>query len=260
MFSVHNSRAFVLLIFAVFALIRSNKSILQFPRLFSFYNGSYTSIYNESYTIIYGLFLCRGDVSSDTCQRCLIVATKDIANWCPSDKSAIIWYEYCMLRYSDVNFFGVLATLPRFFMYNQENNSRPDQTKFDATGLLNILVAGATATHTLFNTSSLAASDGSGQNYGMVQCTRDIDSRPCGECLNNLLTWTCCQSQKGWRMAGPNCNLRYEQYTSSLAPAPAPATATATVTPPGTGKIVEGFAAGKLKVKASFDLWMEILE
>ncbi len=142
-----------------------------------------------------------------------------------------------MLRYSDVNFFGVLATLPRFFMYNQENNSRPDQTKFDATGLLNILVAGATATHTLFNTSSLAASDGSGQNYGMVQCTRDIDSRACGECLNNLLTWTCCQSQKGWRMAGPNCNLRYEQYTSSLAPAPAPATATATVTPPGTGKI-----------------------
>ena len=272
MFSTHNSKAFLVLLFAIFALTNS----INFQPTYDFHycldqsnetaNASYNSnltvlldslsskasqnynFYNESSTIgIYGLFLCRGDVSNENCQTCVSYAKQDITRSCPSNKSAIIWYDECMLRYADDNFFGVQETSPGFFMYNLGNNSNPDQTNFDARGLMYTLIGHAIETDTLFNYS---ASDGSVQNYGLVQCTRDINPTACGKCLETLLNEAenCCQAQKGWRVSGPSCNLRYEQYSfTEQAPAPAPAPATppplpqsvptAPPPPPGTGKI-----------------------
>ena len=61
---------------------------------YSFYNG--TSANGGSY----GLFLCRGDVSNSTCQTCVNLARNYITIFCPTDTSATVWYEECMLRYS----------------------------------------------------------------------------------------------------------------------------------------------------------------
>ncbi|KAK7831525.1 cysteine-rich receptor-like protein kinase 25, partial [Quercus suber] len=57
------------------------------------------SFYNESSNIgIYGLYLCRGDVSNETCKSCVSSATQEIRNRCPSSKTAFIWYDECTLR------------------------------------------------------------------------------------------------------------------------------------------------------------------
>jgi hypothetical protein len=48
-----------------------------------------------------GLFLCRGDVNTTVCQDCVANATIEILGRCPLDKVAIIWYDECLLRYSN---------------------------------------------------------------------------------------------------------------------------------------------------------------
>ena len=145
MFSLHNSRAFLLLLLVVFALsssinsqpitynyhfcldqsnktantnYKSNPTVL-FDSLSTkaFQNYSFYNI--ESSNIgIYGLFLCRGDVSNNTCQRCVSYATQEITTRCPSNETAIIWYDECMLRYSNVSFFGEEQTWPRVLAWN----------------------------------------------------------------------------------------------------------------------------------------------
>ena len=162
-----------------------------------------------------------------------------------------------MLRYADVNFFGVPETLPGFIRYNEENTSNPDQTNFNVRDLMYTLIWEARETDTLFKTDNQPSSDGSIQNYGLVQCTRDIDGSACGNCLDELLNEAkdCCQAQKGWRVSSPSCNLRYEQYSfteqapatpplppqsvPAAPPAPLPQSVPAAPPPPppGTGKI-----------------------
>lgn len=60
------------------------------------------SFYSLSSNQVYSLYLCRGDVSSGTCNTCVKNATQNIRQRCGSNKTAIIWYDECMLRYSDL--------------------------------------------------------------------------------------------------------------------------------------------------------------
>ena len=50
---------------------------------------------------VYGLVLCRGDTNSSTCRACLSTGAQDIVEHCLFAKAATIWYDYCLLRYSN---------------------------------------------------------------------------------------------------------------------------------------------------------------
>ncbi|GMY37060.1 cysteine-rich receptor-like protein kinase 10 [Fagus crenata] len=79
-------------------------------------------------TTVYGLFLCRGDVSTDSCQTCVATATKEIVEqYCPVGKVAVIWYEECMLRYSNQSFFSTMDEAPSISLYNIQNIAEPDR-------------------------------------------------------------------------------------------------------------------------------------
>ncbi|XP_009598808.1 cysteine-rich receptor-like protein kinase 10 isoform X2 [Nicotiana tabacum] len=71
-------------------------------------NGFYNSTVGRTDSeIVYGLFLCRGDVAPPDCQDCVTIASKDILeNYCPTQKIAVIWYDDCLLRYSNLPIFG----------------------------------------------------------------------------------------------------------------------------------------------------------
>ncbi|KAG5516591.1 hypothetical protein RHGRI_037345 [Rhododendron griersonianum] len=56
----------------------------------------------------YGLFLCRGDLSSTACDDCVAAASTEVLRRCPQSKSATIWYDECMLRYSDTSIFSTM--------------------------------------------------------------------------------------------------------------------------------------------------------
>ena len=266
---LHNTPAFLLILCVVFALTssinsqpaayathicldqsnetanadyKSNLTVLL-ESLSSKASQNY-SFYNESSNIgIYGLYLCRGDVSNETCQICLSNATQDITTRCPSNKSAIIWYDKCMLRYSNVNFFGAASWSPAIIGQNTAN--QPD---FYSLTLLDSLTKRVNVVEKLYDTDNLTVilSGQSVISYGLVQCTRDIDGGLCVQCLNGLmdLAKNCCQAKIGWRILALSCNLRYknQRFTDQppatpLQPPPPPQSVPpAPQPPPGNGK------------------------
>ncbi|GFZ03181.1 S-locus lectin protein kinase family protein [Actinidia rufa] len=169
---------------------------------------------NDGLNGISSLYLCRGDVTNDQCQNCVKNASQEIRSRCPSDKEAIIWYDECMLRYSNATIFGVEAILPGFFMWNVQNNnnSSPNEPDIDANALMYKLIQLARDDEMMFAAGEGSSGGGTRTTYGLVQCTRDITSDDCGDCLVQLLKQSeeCCQAKIGWRRLGPSCNLRYE--------------------------------------------------
>ncbi|KAM4113031.1 hypothetical protein ACJW30_05G187100 [Castanea mollissima] len=195
------STAFLLLLFGVFSLTRAINSQIIYDYSICLdqsnetSNTSYNSNLTESSNVgLYALFLCRGNVSHGTCQTCVSYAIGNITTLCPSNKSAIIWYDQCLLRYSDVNFFGQAQILPMVLMWNYENTSSPDLPNFYALGLMYYLIN---------RTKIVTLSNGSKTSYGLVQCTADLMKT----------TNSCCQTQIGWLILGPSCHLRYESYS-----------------------------------------------
>ncbi|KAI6703720.1 hypothetical protein NL676_012856 [Syzygium grande] len=146
------------------------------------------SFYKNGSSGIFGLFLCQ---------------------------EAIIWYNECMLHYSDADFFGVMVTYPRVFMWNVQNNTSPNEPDVNASALVYNLVANVPYTITMYGVLESDRGDGSQQRYGLVQCSRDIkfDSR-------QRLVWLgdeedikqCYEGKRGWRILSPSYNLRYEDY------------------------------------------------
>ncbi|KAL4597847.1 hypothetical protein ACB092_11G017900 [Castanea dentata] len=241
MFSLHNFEAFLLLSLAVFVLTSSINSQLISPAAWdcsisnnltgdavyksnltdlldslyskalqnnSFYNG--TSANNGSY----GLFLCRGDVSNSACQTCVSLARDYITSYCPTGTSAIVWYNECMLRYSNINFFGVAQTVPTIFIWNNENITSPEETDFGVLGLMNGLVEDALGTNKLYRDGKRTKNSGNdtAARYALVQCTMDLNLTECSNCLKILVNNVsdCCQSSSGFRIFNPSCDLRYE--------------------------------------------------
>ncbi|KAL7213361.1 hypothetical protein ACSBR2_015975 [Camellia fascicularis] len=95
--------------------------------------------------IAYGLFLCRGDVSTAVCQDCVTSAiakiakksksqptsqteAKEVVQRCPKSKDVIIWYDECMLRYSNESIFSKSDESTGLILRNTQNFT--DQTRF----------------------------------------------------------------------------------------------------------------------------------
>ena len=136
-----------------------------------------------------------------------------------------------MLHYSNVNFFGQVQTSPEVLMWNVGNTTSADQPNFSAIALMNILT-GTTINDDMLFHDRKRARNGSDQTYGLVQCTRDINSSGYSNCLSQLIrdAESCCQSKIGLRILTPSCSIRYETYSffqkplvpSPSAPAPPP--------------------------------------
>ncbi|XP_010553428.1 PREDICTED: cysteine-rich receptor-like protein kinase 25 isoform X2 [Tarenaya hassleriana] len=178
----------------------------------SYANGFRTSESGRGPDIVYGVFLCRGDMSMDNCRNCVRFAAKDILDRCDARKEAIVWYDECMLHYSNVNFFGSGETWPAMPYWNPNSSNNPNNMDFGSIGLIYTLIDRAQRSDKLYAADQLE--NASIERYGMVQCTRDIDANACGTCLNNLTNriGDCCKGKVGWRVLGASCYLRYEKY------------------------------------------------
>ncbi|XP_042942328.1 cysteine-rich receptor-like protein kinase 25 isoform X2 [Carya illinoinensis] len=200
-------------------------------------------------TSTYGLFLCRGDLSTDVCRDCVAFAAKEIVPmYCPVERVAVIWYDECMLRYSNQSFFSTMQETPRDFLCNARDAAQPDQFRRLVVSTLNDLVPrAANATSRAKNFAVKEVTNASGLQelqtlYSLAQCTPDINSSDCSTCLRKAITGlrNCCSRDRkeGGRVLSPSCNVRFETYpfylTQSVA-APAP-TPTRVLLPPARGK------------------------
>ncbi|RVW67765.1 hypothetical protein VitviT2T_002919 [Vitis vinifera] len=223
-------------------------------------NGFYNATAGQSPDVAYGLFLCRGDVAIDDCRDCVANASAEILQQCSGVKKAIIWYDQCMLHYSNRSIFSRVEENPMLQLYNLQNVTDP--------GPFNQLVV-----DTMNATATLAANDESGKKfatkeenftgsqtlYSLVQCTPDLSIADCSKCLEGAIgaLSLCCSGKQGARTLTPSCNARYELYpfyqleAGPLAPALAPAPTSATVLlPPPPAPSSKSSATGKAKISS----------
>ncbi|XP_052203600.1 cysteine-rich receptor-like protein kinase 25 isoform X1 [Diospyros lotus] len=184
---------------------------------------------NISSDRVYGLFLCRGDVSSEACRRCVVIASVDILKLCPTQREAIVWYDDCLLRYSNQSVFSNQGLV---YMSNTQDIGTSSLAKFKQV-----------LDETMGDIANQAARNQSGRKfatkdanfsgdqklYTLAQCTADLSISACNSCLadaNSRLP-DCCDGKQGGRVLKSSCNVRYEIYpfyylSDDTAPGPAP--------------------------------------
>jgi hypothetical protein len=90
-----------------------------------------------------------------------------------------------------------------------------DTTTFNykTKDLLSQLAHKATMNPKLYATGEAELED-SKKLYGLTQCTRDLSSDDCKNCLDVAINElpNCCDGKEGGRVVGGSCNFRYEIY------------------------------------------------
>ncbi|XP_021803163.1 cysteine-rich repeat secretory protein 38-like [Prunus avium] len=162
-----------------------------------------------------GLALCRGDVSSQNCNTCVIGASKELRERCPYSKGAIIWYDHCLLKYSDANFFGKIDNKNKFSMTNvQAVENNPTLFNEKVQELLSGLSNEASNANPKFYATGEVQLDTFTTLYGIAQCTRDLSNVDCKKCLDVAISElpNCCDAKRGGRVVGGSCNVGFELY------------------------------------------------
>ncbi|XP_039169869.1 cysteine-rich receptor-like protein kinase 25 [Eucalyptus grandis] len=184
----------------------------------------------------YGLFLCRSDVSTATCSDCVATGKRDIRQVCPDQRVSVIWYEKCMLRYSNKSIFSVMEVTPSFTLLNLWNIS--ERARFrQALGrsIRDIAYrASGSASGKKFAEAEMKFTS-SQTLYMMAQCTPDLMEWECNRCLLSAIDIL--EGKQGARTLTPSCNVRYELYpfynvTAVRAPPPPPLTTSEGPLPP----------------------------
>ncbi|WJX30580.1 hypothetical protein P8452_19102 [Trifolium repens] len=172
---------------------------------------NHTSIGDNTVDGVYGLYDCRGDVVGSFCQFCVSTAASDILQHCPNRASATIWYNFCILRYSNRNFFGKLTTDPSWNKSGSEKINNPQELDKAEDNMQSLIKEATLDTKKLFAMSEFNLSTNK-KRYGLVQCSRDLNDKQCNQCLEDLLDKVpkCCGTNIGWQVVAPSCLIKYD--------------------------------------------------
>ncbi|PIA58483.1 hypothetical protein AQUCO_00500431v1 [Aquilegia coerulea] len=201
---------------------QTNLNVLL-PSLVS--NGTRDGFFNTTVgagsDIIYGLVQCRYDISPEDCQSCLETSSVQIIRRCPNRKKAAIRYDYCILHYSNIQFFSRPDRNARGILYSVGNVSDALANTYNQqlTSLMNTLSSTAASRVSKFDISSINYTS-SDQIFGLVQCTTDLSSNDCLSCLQSMISEirSCCDNSIGARIYSTTCNFRYETYPINPSP------------------------------------------
>ncbi|KAF3443679.1 hypothetical protein FNV43_RR13369 [Rhamnella rubrinervis] len=167
----------------------------------------------QYYNKVNGLALCRSDVSSTDCKTCVFDASYELRNKCSYNKGAVIWYDNCMLKYSDTYFFGQIDSQNEFSLLNVQDVKDPESFNPKVHELLSSLSYKASSTLKFYATGEMELEE-SEKLYGLAQCTRDLSSGDCKKCLYEAISKipNCCSGKRGGRVVGASCTVHYELY------------------------------------------------
>ncbi|ESR62322.1 hypothetical protein CICLE_v10017560mg [Citrus x clementina] len=162
---------------------------------------------------VYGLFLCRFDVSHQVCQNCIFDAIDILVESCNGTKEATIWYDICMVRYSNNFFATTLETSPFLCVQNESYTKEPDKFTQILNQTFNDVIRNATSSD-----SKNAAQTVNISSFDTLQttahCIPDLSKSDCTVCLNSAVAQipTCSKGKLGARIFCPSCSIRYELY------------------------------------------------
>ncbi|KAK9733983.1 hypothetical protein RND81_04G105800 [Saponaria officinalis] len=165
-------------------------------------------------TKVYGLAQCRGDVGTSDCLGCIQDAAQQIRKLCPNQTDARIWYDYCLLRYSQDQFYDQVDTSYGELYKNVENVTNPDDFNQELGNLFKKITSKAIKPSNLGLGKDDKKLSSFETLYGLVQCTRDLSPINCAQCLaiaiENFQGF--CYEKKGCRVFYSSCFVRYELY------------------------------------------------
>nr|XP_018686875.1 PREDICTED: putative receptor-like protein kinase At4g00960 [Musa acuminata subsp. malaccensis] len=175
-------------------------------------SGFFTDTVGRMPNQVQGLVLCRGDTKATTCSSCLSTAGVEILQLCANDKDAVVWYDDCHLRYSNLQFLGTLDNDP-------EMPVASEYQVYDETDRFNKVVnelMNSTADWAAYNSTkryatglAINATHAFPNIYGLAQCTPDMSASDCRQCLEGVS-----QGLPMGRLIAENlgvrCNLRYK--------------------------------------------------
>ncbi|KAI3909823.1 hypothetical protein MKW92_027035 [Papaver armeniacum] len=221
---------------------------------------------------VYGSLHCREDIAPAICAVCVQIATERVMqdSGCPNKKTAILFYNGCILRYSDENYFSILNEEPSVVLVFVDNSIANQVGYIDlVTGLLDDLVIEA-VTNTSISPSLYATRSAnyntSIQVYAMVQCTPDLAPSLCSKCLRSALGKLPSGAQ-GARVLFPSCTFRFEynpfygnyMYTTRASPPLLQASPPPTLQPPSNTTYSNGKDSSKIVVMIAIPLVIAII-
>jgi len=178
-------------------------------------------------TPVYGQYDCRGDVAESFCHFCVSLAAREAPKRCPNRVSAVVWYEYCMLRYSNESFFGKILTHPTWHGFGPKNVSNMEEVRRGEGFVKSMITKATKETNQLYYLGGFNLSS-TQKRYGMVHCGRDLSNEGCRQCLEFLFAQIhkCCEQKIGWFIWSGTCMIRYDDQmfyrlsnqTTSLSP------------------------------------------
>ncbi|KAI4323606.1 hypothetical protein L6164_023199 [Bauhinia variegata] len=194
---------------------------------------NHTTIGTGTNDTVYGLFDCRGDVDISFCQFCISTAQREMLTRCPNRVSAEMWYDYCILRYSNQDFIGNVTLQPNWIYFGSKNISNPTEFNTSENYIRSLIRIATKETNQLYGMGDFYLSNGE-KRYGMVQCSRDLSNEGCAQCLEAMLGKVpqCCVQKLGWEVVVPSCLVRYQDYifyanNGHTTPSPVPDSPTA---------------------------------
>lgn len=166
---------------------------------------------------VFGLVNCRGDINTTECRSCLDTAAAEVTRDCPSNRGAEVWYEFCLLRFSDQPLPTSSSNRQQLAFNNVDNAT--EQIRF--AWLLGMLM-NRTADAAANSSKRFAIGEASYYTaefpsiYVVMQCTRDLSQVQCRECLGTLFAPMppAFVGKQGGRVLGESCSMRFELYSS----------------------------------------------
>ncbi|WJX93078.1 hypothetical protein P8452_74646 [Trifolium repens] len=184
---------------------------------------------NSDQDDVYGFYECRADITGSFCQFCINTAVGEIGQRCPNGDKAMIWYDLCIIGYSNENDIGKVIVEPSWNVTGSKlakDSTELAKVQTSMTSLIEKMKVAATHNWASgeFNWSDTE------KRYGLVQCNRALSKDGCKQCLEALLDRVprCCGTKVGWVVVCPSCGMRiddynfYQQETASPSPIPNP--------------------------------------
>ncbi|KAK2354225.1 cysteine-rich receptor protein kinase [Trifolium repens] len=184
---------------------------------------------NSDQDDVYGFYECRADITGSFCQFCINTAVGEILQRCPNGDKAMIWYDLCIIGYSNENDIGKVIVEPSWNVTGSKlakDSTELAKVQTSMTSLIEKMKVAATHNWASgeFNWSDTE------KRYGLVQCNRALSKDGCKQCLEALLDRVprCCGTKVGWVVVCPSCGMKiddynfYQQETASPSPIPNP--------------------------------------
>ncbi|KAK7343553.1 hypothetical protein VNO77_12366 [Canavalia gladiata] len=160
-----------------------------------------------------GIFLCRGDVTPSVCKDCLTAAARNITHLCTNQTESIIWYDQCMLRFTNNSFFNNIV--PSFLLPSEQSVPDSDRTRFNdflAATLKDVAQNAVTSTSGKKFATREADFTSSMKVYILAQCTPQLSTFDCNMCFSGAISSIPSDGKRGVRSLLPSCIMRYELY------------------------------------------------